>query len=756
MDEHVKIIYENSAEAKDKGILEQWRESFHENVACANFMKEQLNEHYKSNSLNTQAVLENTVEKFGVDRTKMILAHTIQEFSHDGRISRENKAWAEDIEVPRNAINYGHQYTIESSGMIDMVARKLQSIEEELVQKYEKAPEVEVVSEIPTLTPKTSDMIDDLRTFTSTDIQVMMAHDMGLDIKIREAVDYQAIQKLVKKPLSQDELDNIKGLANTFEMFENVGKKYSFAFIAQAINEGQVNVSLLDELPVKEFTSIYDKQDGELLGKMAEAYEKINNLRLAPSEQDLEAIQDCLLHEVDTEILEKINALATKTSIHAEVFDVDLTTHKDFFTEILCEEINDNLISLEDLDHLQPSDVYQSTQLDNQNPRLLQSSARQNRESEQAQAEPIASTVTIATDTITSEQLLEMMKDKASFSLVMREAIAIDELQGSLEGNLPFEQVKLVHDFSEEMLRSSYDIPQENINDFLCGAINEGEIAPSDLENIGKTQFFNALFDEDYSKLSTSELEVVSPIEYENQWFSENSHQVFRCDENLIASYMPTADMGVMFELMDNNLEVLHWKEYPFATIQEAINQSCEDMTFVGSEAIQNGTAEVVDYEKLKAEQNPLKTVELSTEENANMIDGIPNNLPLQEEPPEMPTFRQVNDFYTITDSQIIGEMEIALGESQSGETFGTWSRNIPADESKGVENWNFGHYFEGDKDKAMEDFQKRIDQHTPEKEKQAQKEKTEEKQQKKVEKEVKQKEKKSLFPNKKPKNQER
>ena len=33
---------------------------------------------------------------------------------------------------------------------------------------------------------------------------------------------------------------------------------------------------------------------------------------------------------------------------------------------------------------------------------------------------------------------------------------------------------------------------------------------------------------------------------------------------------------------------------------------------------------------------NYLKTAELSTEQNCNMIDGVPNNLPLPPTPPEL------------------------------------------------------------------------------------------------------------------------
>ena len=39
---------------------------------------------------------------------------------------------------------------------------------------------------------------------------------------------------------------------------------------------------------------------------------------------------------------------------------------------------------------------------------------------------------------------------------------------------------------------------------------------------------------------------------------------------------------------------------------------------------------------------NYLKTAELSTEQNCNMIDGVPNNTPIQPTPPELDANRWI------------------------------------------------------------------------------------------------------------------
>ncbi|MFI3255809.1 MAG: hypothetical protein R3Y63_16015, partial [Eubacteriales bacterium] len=160
--------------------------------------------------------------------------------------------------------------------------------------------------------------------------------------------------------------------------------------------------------------------------------------------------------------------------------------------------------------------------------------------------------------------------------------------------------------------------------------------------------------------------------------------------EDVIASYTPQEDGSVDFQLLNHDLEPIHQITYEDSTVSMAIEKSCADVMFSGCEEVQQGTATEVNLELMA----------------------------LEKEAP-----RQVNDHYFITDSKVVGDTEVALGQSNSGDTFATWVRNIPADESKGFEaNWNFGNYFMEDKESAVEDFHKRIDQYTPEQEKQEEK----------------------------------
>lgn len=96
---------------------------------------------------------------------------------------------------------------------------------------------------------------------------------------------------------------------------------------------------------------------------------------------------------------------------------------------------------------------------------------------------------------------------------------------------------------------------------------------------------------------------------------------------------------------------------------------------------------------------NPLEAVEMGSEQNYNMLDGIINN----QEPP------RVNQGYTIIDSEIVGHKEFVLAESPTApQPYVTWARNIQNDEQTGGENFFWGHYFT-DPDRARDDLHSRV-----------------------------------------------
>ena len=124
-----------------KGTLEQamgerdvdaYLDSRKLNLDCKKAIEEAIRENFDGLHLKQDAAKE-VVERFGEERMNFVMANTIRELSHDGRFSRQNKDWAEHIEVPENVSrgrNLNLDYVIEShpavlDGFIDMARAEI-------------------------------------------------------------------------------------------------------------------------------------------------------------------------------------------------------------------------------------------------------------------------------------------------------------------------------------------------------------------------------------------------------------------------------------------------------------------------------------------------------------------------------------------------------------------------------------------------------------------------------------------------------
>ena len=95
-------IYPYSASyAREHGELDQYRVSYKANIACKEAIEQAIAAHYHDNRLGTEAVHQ-VLEQFGYDRMFYVLANTVRQKDWDGRISRDNKAWAKTIPVYEN------------------------------------------------------------------------------------------------------------------------------------------------------------------------------------------------------------------------------------------------------------------------------------------------------------------------------------------------------------------------------------------------------------------------------------------------------------------------------------------------------------------------------------------------------------------------------------------------------------------------------------------------------------------------------
>ena len=84
--------------ARENGELDVYRASFRANVSCKDAIEAAIRDNYHDNRLDTAAVGQ-VAEQFGQERMLYVLAATVRHFDYDGRISRDNKRWANTIPV---------------------------------------------------------------------------------------------------------------------------------------------------------------------------------------------------------------------------------------------------------------------------------------------------------------------------------------------------------------------------------------------------------------------------------------------------------------------------------------------------------------------------------------------------------------------------------------------------------------------------------------------------------------------------------
>lgn len=125
--------------AKEHEELEVYRASHRANVDCKNAIEDSIASHYKDNRLDPACVQE-VIDRFGMEHTAFVLANTVQDKDWDGRISDENKKWAKDFPIPKDADAWGgrrtHEYVCSHAhpGLINLFVnrfRKEQELEKE-------------------------------------------------------------------------------------------------------------------------------------------------------------------------------------------------------------------------------------------------------------------------------------------------------------------------------------------------------------------------------------------------------------------------------------------------------------------------------------------------------------------------------------------------------------------------------------------------------------------------------------------------
>ena len=132
MAEHKPLYRWSFNEAVRLGETDQWRASWHENIACRDYIDQSIALNYDGHRLGGD-VAEHAIAKFGFDRVNWLLANTVCLKDHDGRFSAENKAWAKGFFFEADDI-HRHDWVIDQShpGLVDMVVRDARQAYEQL------------------------------------------------------------------------------------------------------------------------------------------------------------------------------------------------------------------------------------------------------------------------------------------------------------------------------------------------------------------------------------------------------------------------------------------------------------------------------------------------------------------------------------------------------------------------------------------------------------------------------------------------
>lgn len=111
------VYHESSAYAREHGELESFRLSHQANLDCKRAIQDAISRYFDGWRLDKKAALE-ILEQFGMERTTLVLAATVQDKSWDGRFSSSNKDWAFSVSLPQGLTDGGmdrrHDYAVSS------------------------------------------------------------------------------------------------------------------------------------------------------------------------------------------------------------------------------------------------------------------------------------------------------------------------------------------------------------------------------------------------------------------------------------------------------------------------------------------------------------------------------------------------------------------------------------------------------------------------------------------------------------------
>ena len=138
---NLPVYAKSLSEARELNELDIYRASRKENHACANVTDAFISKHYNDNSLDSEGALNDLLERYPIERIALVTAVNIADKSRDGRISNENRAWANAFleDYPDDVMRQkGEYYLTAHPGLVNLFANTVRSYIE---KNRELAPE---------------------------------------------------------------------------------------------------------------------------------------------------------------------------------------------------------------------------------------------------------------------------------------------------------------------------------------------------------------------------------------------------------------------------------------------------------------------------------------------------------------------------------------------------------------------------------------------------------------------------------------
>lgn len=99
--EYLPVYQQTLQYAMEHGAADDYLDSRKLNIDCKKAIEETIREHFDGMRLSLEDS-GGVMEQFGTERVSYVLANTLRHLSEDGRFSRDNRVWADGIEVTEN------------------------------------------------------------------------------------------------------------------------------------------------------------------------------------------------------------------------------------------------------------------------------------------------------------------------------------------------------------------------------------------------------------------------------------------------------------------------------------------------------------------------------------------------------------------------------------------------------------------------------------------------------------------------------